>query len=125
MPWGRFQSPARFQFGSSARRREAPLGCQVDHRCSCCMQASLTPVAVLALGAIGLGAWTGHLNAVLLCPRSVACLASARERYWPKIPRTRSVRVFTSVQGTGCGTEVPSLGWPDYRDRHIGPKIKE
>jgi mercuric ion transport protein len=26
----------------------------------------LTPVAVLALGAIGLGAWTGHLDTVLL-----------------------------------------------------------
>ena len=31
-------------------------------RCLAC----LTPVAVLALGAIGLGAWTGHLDAVLL-----------------------------------------------------------
>jgi mercuric ion transport protein len=28
--------------------------------------ACLTPVTVLALGAIGLGAWTGHLDAVLL-----------------------------------------------------------
>ena len=28
--------------------------------------ACLTPVAVLALGAIGLGAWTGHLDAVLI-----------------------------------------------------------
>jgi mercuric ion transport protein len=28
--------------------------------------ACLTPAAVLALGAIGLGAWTGHLDAVLL-----------------------------------------------------------
>lgn len=27
--------------------------------------ACLTPVAVLALGAIGLGAWTGRLDAVL------------------------------------------------------------
>ena len=28
--------------------------------------ACLTPVAVLALGAIGLGAWTGRLDVVLL-----------------------------------------------------------
>jgi mercuric ion transport protein len=28
--------------------------------------ACLTPAAVLALGAIGLGAWSGHLDAVLL-----------------------------------------------------------
>ena len=28
--------------------------------------ACLTPVAVIALGAIGLGAWTGHLDAILL-----------------------------------------------------------
>ena len=28
--------------------------------------ACLTPVALLALGAIGLGAWTGHLDAALL-----------------------------------------------------------
>ena len=28
--------------------------------------ACLTPVAVLALGALGLGAWTGRLDAVLL-----------------------------------------------------------
>jgi mercuric ion transport protein len=43
--------------------------------------ACLTPVAVLALGAIGLGAWTGHLDAVLL-----ALLASfvtlVVYRYW-------------------------------------------
>lgn len=28
--------------------------------------ACFTPVAVVALGAVGLGAWTGHLDAVLL-----------------------------------------------------------
>lgn len=28
--------------------------------------ACLTPAALLALGAIGVGAWTGHLDAVLL-----------------------------------------------------------
>ena len=43
--------------------------------------ACLTPVAVLALGAIGLGAWTGQLDAVLL-----ALLASfvtlVVYRYW-------------------------------------------
>jgi mercuric ion transport protein len=27
--------------------------------------ACLTPIAVIALGAIGLGAWTGHLDIVL------------------------------------------------------------
>ena len=26
----------------------------------------LTPVAALALGAVGLGAWTGHLDAIVL-----------------------------------------------------------
>ncbi len=28
--------------------------------------ACLTPAAVIALGAVGLGAWAGHLDAVLL-----------------------------------------------------------
>ena len=28
--------------------------------------ACLTPAAVIALGAIGLGAWAGHLDAILL-----------------------------------------------------------
>jgi mercuric ion transport protein len=28
--------------------------------------ACLTPIAILALGALGVGAWTGHLDAVLL-----------------------------------------------------------
>lgn len=27
--------------------------------------------------------------------------------------------------GNRRGTEVQNLGWPDYRDRHIGPKMKE
>ena len=43
--------------------------------------ACLTPVAVLALGAIGLGAWTGHLDAVLLL-LLVGFVALVVSRYW-------------------------------------------
>jgi len=43
--------------------------------------ACLTPVAVLALGAIGLGAWTGRLDAVLLL-LLVGFVALAAYRYW-------------------------------------------
>lgn len=43
--------------------------------------ACLTPVAVLALGAIGLGAWTGHLDAVLLW-LLVGFVALVVYRYW-------------------------------------------
>ena len=42
--------------------------------------ACLTPVAVVALGVIGLGAWDGHLDAVLL-PVLVVFLALAVYRY--------------------------------------------
>ncbi len=43
--------------------------------------ACLTPVAVLALGAIGLGAWTGHLDAALLS-LLVGFVALVVYRYW-------------------------------------------
>jgi len=43
--------------------------------------ACLTPVAVLALGAIGLGAWTGRLDAVLLL-LLVGFVALVGYRYW-------------------------------------------
>jgi mercuric ion transport protein len=43
--------------------------------------ACLTPVAVLTLGAIGLGAWTGHLDAVLLL-LLVGFVALVVYRYW-------------------------------------------
>ncbi len=43
--------------------------------------ACLTPVAVLALGAIGLGAWTGHLDAVLVMVL-VGFVALIVYRYW-------------------------------------------
>ena len=43
--------------------------------------ACLTPVAVLALAAIGLGTWTGHLDAVLLL-LLVGFVALAVYRYW-------------------------------------------
>ena len=42
--------------------------------------ACLTPVAVLVLGAIGLGAWTGRLDIVLL-PLLAAFLVLAVYRY--------------------------------------------
>jgi len=43
-------------------------------------RACLTPAAVVVLGAIGLGAWTGRLDAILL-PVLVAFLALAAYRY--------------------------------------------
>jgi mercuric ion transport protein len=43
--------------------------------------ACLTPAAVVVLGAIGLGAWAGRLDAILL-PMLVAFLALAAYRYW-------------------------------------------
>jgi mercuric ion transport protein len=42
--------------------------------------ACLTPIAVLALGAIGLGAWTGRLDLVLL-PLLVGLVLLAVYRY--------------------------------------------
>lgn len=42
--------------------------------------ACLTPLAVVALGAIGLGAWAGHLDAVLL-PVLVVFMVLAVYRY--------------------------------------------
>lgn len=42
--------------------------------------ACLTPIAVLALGAIGLGAWTGRLDLVLV-PVLVAFVAVALYRH--------------------------------------------
>ena len=42
--------------------------------------ACLTPIAVLALGAIGLGAWTGRLDLVLF-PLLVGCVVLAVYRY--------------------------------------------
>jgi len=43
--------------------------------------ACLTPATVIALGAIGLGAWTGHLDAVLL-PVLAGFVGLAAYRYW-------------------------------------------
>lgn len=43
--------------------------------------ACLTPVAVLALGAIGLGAWTGRLDVVVLL-LLVGSVALVVYRYW-------------------------------------------
>jgi len=43
--------------------------------------ACLTPVAVLALGTIGLGAWTGHLDAALLV-LVVGFVGLVVYRYW-------------------------------------------
>jgi len=43
--------------------------------------ACLTPVAVLALGTVGLGAWTGHLDTVLVL-LLVAFMALTAYRYW-------------------------------------------
>src|SRR5574341_492802 len=60
-----------FEYGAFAAEEEAPMGHDrwlvlgvIGAALSCL--ACLTPVAVLALGAIGLGAWTGHLDVVLL-----------------------------------------------------------
>lgn len=47
----------------------------------------LTPVAVLTLGAIGLGAWAGHLDAVLLL-LLVGFVALTAYRYWTVRRRT-------------------------------------
>ena len=43
--------------------------------------ACLTPAVVIALGAIGLGAWTGHLDAVLL-PVIAGFVGLVAYRYW-------------------------------------------
>jgi mercuric ion transport protein len=45
--------------------------------------ACLTPVAVLALGAIGLGAWTGRLDVVVLL-LLVGSVALVVYRYWTR-----------------------------------------
>lgn len=49
--------------------------------------ACLTPVAVLALGAIGLGAWTGQLDAVLLL-LLIGFVSLTVYRYWTVRKRT-------------------------------------
>ena len=46
--------------------------------------AFLTPIAILALGAIGLGVWTGHLGLVLSSVL-VGFVVRVLYRYW--IPR--------------------------------------
>jgi len=43
--------------------------------------ACLTPIAILAFGAIGLGAWTGHLDLVLF-PVLAGFVGRALYRYW-------------------------------------------
>ena len=43
--------------------------------------ACLTPVAILAFGAIGLGAWTGHLDLVLF-PILAGLVGLVLYRYW-------------------------------------------
>jgi mercuric ion transport protein len=43
--------------------------------------ACLTPVAVLALGAVGLGAWTGRIDVVLV-PMIVTFAALSAYRLW-------------------------------------------
>ncbi len=50
--------------------------------------ACLTPAAVLALGAIGLGAWTGRLGAVLV-PLFVGAVVLAAYRYWTAWRKTQ------------------------------------
>ena len=49
--------------------------------------ACLTPVAVLALGAIDFGAWTGRLDAVLL-PLLLGFIVLAAYRSWRMRRRT-------------------------------------
>jgi mercuric ion transport protein len=49
--------------------------------------ACLTPIAALALGAIGLGAWAGHLDVVLL-PVLAGFVLLAASRYWMARRRT-------------------------------------
>jgi mercuric ion transport protein len=50
--------------------------------------ACVTPVAALALGVIGLGAWAGHLDIVLV-PMLAAFVLLAAYRYWAASRRTR------------------------------------
>lgn len=50
--------------------------------------ACLTPLAVLALGAFGLSAWTGHVD-VILVPLLVAFIALAVYRHRVACRRTR------------------------------------
>jgi mercuric ion transport protein len=49
--------------------------------------ACLTPIAVLGLGAIGLGAWTGRMDAVLV-PLLLGFIGLAGYRYWRMRRRT-------------------------------------
>ena len=49
--------------------------------------ACLTPAAVIALGAIGLGAWAGHLDAILV-PVLIGFVGLIAYRSW--IARTRT-----------------------------------
>ena len=49
--------------------------------------ACLTPVALLVLGAIGLGAWTGRLDTVLFS-LLIGFVALAVYRYWSLRRRT-------------------------------------
>ena len=49
--------------------------------------ACLTPIVVLALGAIGLGAWTGRLDAVLV-PLLLGFIVLVAYRYWRMRRRT-------------------------------------
>lgn len=49
--------------------------------------ACLTPLGLLALGAVGLGAWTGHLDAILLLVL-VLFAGLAVYRYWTARRRT-------------------------------------
>lgn len=50
--------------------------------------ACLTPAAVLVLGAIGLGAWTGHLDLILL-PLLLGYVVLGVYRVWLMRGRTR------------------------------------
>lgn len=50
--------------------------------------ACLTPVAVLMFGAIGLGAWTGRLDVILLL-LLIGFVVLAAYRYWIARRRTR------------------------------------
>lgn len=50
--------------------------------------ACLTPVAVLMFGAIGLGAWTGRLDVILLS-LLIGFVVLAAYRYWIARRRTR------------------------------------
>ena len=50
--------------------------------------ACLTPAAVLVLGAIGLGAWTGHLDLILL-PLLLGFVVLGVYRFWLMRGRTR------------------------------------